>query len=143
MKRKLKNIFIISITMLLFSACEKKDPPMVENGFYFDYKKYNAAKYGGCVAGGMVNYTWDVNLVNIPESGSADINSNYYTLDCGDCAGIQVTNNPVTETYIAVSGRVWREGSLVAFDVECRNKNEISNGKNYRLKGSYYCDHDQ
>lgn len=128
---------------MVLSTCRKKDPPMVENGFYFDYKKYTAAKYGGCVAGGIVNYTWDVNLVNIPESGGVDINSSYFTNDCGDCCGIQVTNNPLTERYIAISGRVWREGGLVLFDAECRKENELSDGKKYRLKGSYICDEDQ
>mgnify|MGYP005841019085 CR=1 FL=1 len=142
MKRKLISFIVLLIGFVIFSACEKKDPPMVENGFYFDYKKYNAAKYGGCVAGGVVNYTWDVNLVNIPGSGGVNVNPNYYTGDCDDCCGLQVTNNPLTERYIAVSGRVWREGGLVAFDVECRKENELSNGRNYRLKGSYICDQD-
>lgn len=140
MKKILKISVLFFALILVIASCEKKDPPMVENGFYFDYKKYNGAKYGGCVAGGIVNYTWDVNLVNIPENGGVDINSNYFSSDCMDCCGLQVTNNPLTERYIAVSGRVWREGSLVLFDVETRKENELSDGKDYRLKGSYYCD---
>jgi hypothetical protein len=139
-----KILFFVAMALLIgFTACEKKDPPMVENGFYFDYKKYNAARYGGCVAGGIVNYTWDVNLVNIPEEGNANVSSKYFNGECDECCGLQVTNNPLTERYIAVSGTVWREGSLVAFDVECRKEGELSNGRDYRLKGSYYCDQDQ
>jgi hypothetical protein len=134
-------IFYISILFfaLMISSCEKKDPPMVENGFYFDYKKYDAAKRGGCFAGGIINYTWDVNLVNIPVSGSVDINSNFYTADCGDCCAIQVTDNPLTIKYIGVSGMVWREGSLVSFDVEVKDEAHMDSGRNIRLKGSYIC----
>ncbi len=115
---------------------------LIENGFYFDYKRYTAARYGGCVAGGIVNYTWDVNLVNIPSGGSVNVNADYYTKDCLECTGLQVTNNPLTERYIAVSGQVWREGYTVAFDVECRPSHDLDGGRDIRLKGSYICDED-
>lgn len=137
--KNLKYLFGLLALILALSACEKKDPPMVENGFYFDYKKYNAAKFGGCVAGGIVNYTWDVNLVNIPPDGTVTVNQEYYTNECDDCCGLQVTNNPITERYYAVSGTVWRDGPLVAFDVEVRDENDLSGGRNIRLKGSYIC----
>ncbi len=136
--KNLKYILGVLVLIFAFSACKKKDPPMVENGFYFDYKEYSASKYGGCVAGGIINYTWDVNLVNIPSDGTVTVGSDYYINDCSDCCGIQVTNNPVTEKYISVSGNVWREGPLVAFDVEVRDINDLS-GKDIRLKGSYIC----
>lgn len=142
MKNSIKAIILVLLGMLFFSDCQKKETPMLENGFYFNYNKYNAVKYGGCVAGGIVNYTWDVNLVNIPETGGIDINSDYFSNNCSDCCGIQVSNNPLTERYIAVSGRLWREGSLIAFDVECRRDDELSDGRNYKLKGSYICDQD-
>lgn len=133
------------ISLLVFStffidSCKKKDVPLVENGFFFDYKEYSSSRYGGCVAGGIVNYTWDVNLVNIPATGSIDVTSSYYSNDCEDCCGVQITNVPITETYVAVSGRVWHEGPLVGFDVEVRDINDLSNGKNIQLKGSYICD---
>ena len=136
-----KWIFIIIVFGLIigFFGCSKKEVPLVENGFYFDYKEYGASRFGGCVAGGIVNYTWDVNLVNIPPTGSIDITSNYFTADCGDCCGVQVTNNPVTKTYVAVSGRVWHEGPMVGFDVEVRDINDIDNGRDINLKGSYIC----
>ncbi len=138
MKKSILFLLVLGFA-LSFGSCKKKEVPLVENGFYFDYKEYGASKIGGCVAGGMVNYTWDVNLVNIPPSGSVDITSNYYTNECDDCCGIQVTNNPVTETYVAVSGSVWREGPLVGFDVEVRDIKEIVDGRNIQLKGSYIC----
>ena len=122
-----------------FNSCTKKEVPLEENGFYFDYKKYGASKTGGCVAGGLINYTWDVNLVNIPENGTVNVNSSYYTGDCDDCCGIQVTNNPVTVTYVAVSGNVWHEGPLVGFDVEVQDINDLTDGKRIQLKGSYLC----
>jgi len=137
------NKWIIFSLILGFSfslgSCKKKEVPLVENGFYFDYKEYGASKIGGCVAGGMVNYTWDVNLVNIPSSGSVDITPNYYTEACDDCCGVQITNNPVTITYVAISGRVWHEGPLVGFDVEVRDISDVNNGKKIPLKGSYLC----
>lgn len=122
-----------------FNSCKKKEVPLVENGFYFDYKKYDASKTGGCVAGGLINHTWDVNLVNIPESGQVNITSNYYSGDCENCCGVQVTDNPVSHTYVAVSGIVWHEGPLVGFDVEVRDVNDLVDGENIQLKGSYLC----
>jgi hypothetical protein len=130
---------MILAMVFLFSGCEKKDPPMVENGFYFDYKKYEASKYGGCSAGGIVNYIWDVNLVNIPTEGSATANAGYFVGNCTTCCGVQVTNNPLTDRYFSVSGTVWREGPLVLFDVEVRHENDLDGGRNIRLKGSYIC----
>ena len=138
----MKKWILLSLILILglgFGSCKKKEVPLVENGFYFDYKKYSASKIGGCVAGGMVNYTWDVNLVNIPPTGSVEITPNYYTEACEDCCGVQVTNNPVTITFIAVSGRVWHEGPLVGFDVEVRDINDLTDGENVQLKGSYLC----
>ncbi len=138
----MRAVFFILMVLglsFLFAGCQKKEPPMIENGFYFDYQKYEASKYGGCSAGGIVNYTWDVNLVNIPADGTVNVSSDYFTNGCLDCCGVQVTNNPLTERYYSVSGTVWREGPLVSFDVEVRHENELSNGRNIKLKGSYIC----
>lgn len=140
-KQMNKSILYSLVIMFAFTicGCKKKEVPLVQNGYYFDYKEYGSSKFGGCVAGGIINNTWDVNLVNIPASGTTNVSLDYYFGDCTDCCGIRVTNYDMTTVYFAVSGTVWRDGPLVGFDVLVRDEKELDSGRDIILKGSYVC----
>jgi hypothetical protein len=55
-------------------------------------------------------------IINAPESGTTDVNDDFYTKDCVTCPIVQLTDSEGTE-YHAASGTLSHEGNRVRFKV--------------------------